>query len=177
MHSVELDPGIDNFQHPPIYPFPYQTDSISHLAPPIVSSSPATPASYQETSPSTDPPVHADIPSTHQQHSRTNSNADGLAAFGDVASSSMSSSGRRKAAIAGMTSYQPVTRFIVHSDAEDLFPEDEAEVVELPPQYSERRTLATVPTGERPASSMTGLSSTNGRHVDEPPQSTSHPPE
>lgn len=72
--------------------------------------------------------------------------------------------------MAGMTSYKPPTRFMVHTDAEDHFPEDEAEVVELPPQYSERRTLVTRSSGERP------VSSANGQQVDETPQSASHPP-
>lgn len=46
---------------------------------------------------------------------------------------SMSSAARRKAAMAGVTAYQPnvPTRFILHTDAED--------VVELPPQYSSLR--------------------------------------
>lgn len=73
--------------------------------------------------------------------------------------------------MARMTSHQP-TRFIVHTDAEDHVPEAEVEVVELPPQYSERRA-----SGTRPMSSATGLSSANityssGQHADEPPQST-----
>ena len=45
----------------------------------------------------------------------------------------MSSASRRKAAMAGVAAYQPnvPTRFILHTDAED--------VVELPPQYSSLR--------------------------------------
>lgn len=165
-NSVELDPGADNFQHPPIYPFPYQTDSVSRLAPPI------TPGS-SSTSP-TAPSLHAsELPYTHRQHSRTNSNTGSFAASGDMASSSMPSSARRKA---GMPIYQP-TRFIVHTDAEDRVPEDEVEVVELPPQYSERRA----PTKGRPASSVARLSSSDlayasGQHAVESPQSTPHPP-
>ncbi|KAH0838253.1 hypothetical protein J3R83DRAFT_6509 [Lanmaoa asiatica] len=170
-NSVELDPGIDNFQHPPIYPFPYHTDSASRLAPPFIPGSPSTPVSHHEMS-------STEIPYTLQQHSRTNSNTDSFAALGDVASSSMSSSARRKAAMAGMTSYQPATRFIVHTDAEDHVSEDEAEVVELPPQYSVRQTPAARHTGERPMSSVTGLSSTDfaylsEQQVDEAPQSYS----
>ncbi|KAI0932081.1 hypothetical protein AcV7_000717 [Taiwanofungus camphoratus] len=49
---------------------------------------------------------------------------------------STSSGARRKAGVAGMPSYQAPARFILHTDAEDAEPE---EVVELPPQYSERR--------------------------------------
>ena len=92
----------------------------------------------------------------------------------------MSSSGRRKAAMAGMSSYQP-TRFIVHTDAEDNVPEVEPDVVELPPQYSVRQTPTATHSGARTMSSVTGLSYTDlaylsGQHVDEPPHSTPHPP-
>lgn len=51
----------------------------------------------------------------------------------------MTSSARRKAAMAGETTYRP-TRFIVHQDLEEAVPQDEGDVVELPPQYSESRT-------------------------------------
>ncbi|KAF9270154.1 hypothetical protein L218DRAFT_982784 [Marasmius fiardii PR-910] len=44
---------------------------------------------------------------------------------------------QRKAALAGSTSYKP-SRFILHTDAEDV-PEEQEEVVELPPVYSERK--------------------------------------
>ena len=37
----------------------------------------------------------------------------------------------------GVLGYQPVTRFIVHTDAEDGVPVGEDEVIEPPPQYSE----------------------------------------
>ncbi|KAK7059029.1 hypothetical protein VNI00_001653 [Paramarasmius palmivorus] len=49
-------------------------------------------------------------------------------------------SAQRKAAMAGMTAYKP-SRFIVHTDAEDVPPvPEEEEVVELPPRYTERRS-------------------------------------
>lgn len=53
---------------------------------------------------------------------------------------------QRKAAMAGVTSYKP-SRFIVHTDVEDdLPPPNEDGIVELPPQYSERRgPLKSVP--------------------------------
>ncbi|ESK97898.1 hypothetical protein Moror_17180 [Moniliophthora roreri MCA 2997] len=48
-------------------------------------------------------------------------------------------SAQRKAAMAGVAPQKP-SRFIVHTDAEDVPPEpEEEEVVELPPQYTERR--------------------------------------
>lgn len=173
--SVELDPGTDNFQPPPLYPFPYQSDSVSQLAPPIIPGSRATSALYRELPPSTDPSVHAsEALYTPQQSFRASSTTDGITASGDIASTSMSTGGRRKAAMAGMTTYQPATRFIVHTDAEDL-PVNQVEVVELPPQYSERGSSVTRLTAERPVSSVTGPSSSIGQLAGEPPQSTSHP--
>ncbi|PIL31854.1 hypothetical protein GSI_06558 [Ganoderma sinense ZZ0214-1] len=51
-----------------------------------------------------------------------------------------SSAARRKAAQAGVSSYQPPARFILHTDIEDdVPPPPEEEVIELPPQYTERR--------------------------------------
>lgn len=172
-NSVELDPGMDNnFHHPPIYPFPYQNDSVSRLAPPIVPGSSAIPASYQETYLTSPSVSAAEAPYTFQQHSRTNSNTDSFAALGDVASSSMTSSGRRKAAMAGIPSYQPTTRFIVHTDADDRPAEGEPEVVELPPQYSERRA----PLVNHTEVSSTDLAYLGGQHAGDPPRPTSHPP-
>ena len=55
------------------------------------------------------------------------------------APSELQSSAQGKAAMAGVPTYTP-SRFIVHTDVEDaLLPPNEAGVVELPPQYSERR--------------------------------------
>lgn len=52
---------------------------------------------------------------------------------------SIISAAQRKAAMAGSSSYKP-SRFIVHTDAEDIPPpEEQEEVVELPPVYSERK--------------------------------------
>jgi hypothetical protein len=49
------------------------------------------------------------------------------------------STAQRKAAMAGVSAYKP-SRFIVHTDVEDeLPPPNQDGVVELPPQYSERR--------------------------------------
>lgn len=50
------------------------------------------------------------------------------------------SAARGKAAAAGITSYKPPPRFILHTDLEELHPpQEEEEVIELPPQYSESR--------------------------------------
>jgi len=177
-NSVELDPGIDNFQRPPIRPLFYQTDSVSRLS--AIPKPPVSPASYQETS-STSPSIPSEAAYTHQQFSRTSSNIDSFAAFGDIASSSMSSSDRRKVAMAGVSSHQPATRIIVHTDAEGLVPEVAANVIELPPRYSERPIPGAAYTGERLMPSVTGLSSTDlaylsARGVNEPPRSTRYSP-
>ncbi|EMD42131.1 hypothetical protein CERSUDRAFT_79741 [Gelatoporia subvermispora B] len=60
-------------------------------------------------------------------------------------SQSMSSGARNKAAMAGISTYQPPARFILHTDAEDVVPLPEEDIIELPPQYSERRTPAAIP--------------------------------
>ncbi|KAI9573022.1 hypothetical protein HD554DRAFT_2311399 [Boletus coccyginus] len=182
-NSVELDPGIDRFQHRSIYPFPYQTDSVSRLAFPVILNPPAMPEPYQGTSSTSSPIPTSEAPYTHQRHSRANSGTDSFAAFGDIDNSHTSSSGRTKAAMTGVPSHQPqpATRIVVHSDAEDLVPEVAVDdVIELPPRYSERPPRA-AHIGGTPISSVTGFSSTDlsylpARGVDEPPRSTRYPP-
>ncbi|KAK1229656.1 hypothetical protein PQX77_007218 [Marasmius sp. AFHP31] len=49
-----------------------------------------------------------------------------------------STAAQRKSAMAGVSSYKP-SRFVLHTDAEDAPPQEEEEVVELPPMYSERK--------------------------------------
>jgi hypothetical protein len=48
------------------------------------------------------------------------------------------SSAQRKAALAGTSAYIPPSRFIVHTDVDDIPPNEE--IVELPPHYSDRRS-------------------------------------
>ncbi|KAG2369388.1 hypothetical protein BDR07DRAFT_1604686 [Suillus spraguei] len=137
--STDLDHEDNQYGHvPPIYPFPYQEHSVSHLAPPI---HPATQSHLANPSaPSADSFALGDprTPFNQTQHSRQVSNPDSFAGYGDAGGSSMSSTGRRKAAMAGHTAYKPSTRFILHTDVDDVAP-DENGVVELPPQYSEHR--------------------------------------
>lgn len=58
----------------------------------------------------------------------------------DMQSTSSMSAGQRKRAMAGSISYKP-TRFIVHTDLDDSETRpNEDGVIELPPQYTERRT-------------------------------------
>ncbi|KAF5385180.1 hypothetical protein D9615_001461 [Tricholomella constricta] len=64
------------------------------------------------------------------------------------------STAQRKAALAGVSTYTP-SRFIVHTDVEDeLPPPNQDGVVELPPQYSERRGP---PAGYAAASSSSNI--------------------
>ncbi|KAH7929312.1 hypothetical protein BV22DRAFT_1057011 [Leucogyrophana mollusca] len=144
LQSVDLDHDHHDFATvPPINPFPYHADS-----PPIHSFPYADSTSRFPPSPRSDtalqPPQNYDAdpfnvpPSPLHQHSRVSSNTDSFAGYGDVGSSSMSSAGRRKAAMAGATAYKAPTRFVLHTDVDDVVP-DENGVVELPPQYSERR--------------------------------------
>lgn len=155
--SADLDHRGNQYGHvPPIYPYPYQADSVSHLAPPIQSTTQS-----HLTSPSTGSFVlnEPHPPFSQTRHSRQTSNSDSLAGNGDAGGSSMSSAGRRKAAMAGQTAYKPSTRFILHTDVEDVLPDDNG-IVELPPQYSEhRQPLATRPGSvPRPMSSHSDYS-------------------
>jgi hypothetical protein len=55
-------------------------------------------------------------------------------------SASSTSTSQRKAAMAGVKPYKP-SRYVVHTDAEDLPQPNHDGVIELPPQYSERRRI------------------------------------
>lgn len=67
---------------------------------------------------------------------------------------------QRKAALAGVSSYTP-SRFIVHTDADDtrFQDDDDDEVVELPPQYTDRRIPSNTSTSETGTGTGTGTSS------------------
>lgn len=104
------------------------------------------------------------MPYPHSTHSRQMS--DGTSAFPESMpglrdsfssssnAQSISSGAQRKAAMAGLTAYQPPARFILHTDAED--------VIELPPQYSAfRAPSTTVQSGDE--------ASTSGAEVLPPP--------
>ncbi|TFK41233.1 hypothetical protein BDQ12DRAFT_431045 [Crucibulum laeve] len=76
---------------------------------------------------------------------------------------------QRKAAMAGVSVYKP-SRFILHTDVEDAVPTPaEDEIVELPPQYSERRgplgnILLSVPGASSPPSQTQPPPLTFGSH-------------
>ncbi|KAF9481016.1 hypothetical protein BDN70DRAFT_931251 [Pholiota conissans] len=114
------------YQPPPrqqqsqLYP-PSQNYSSGHPPPPAID-----PFTQQyPTPPSTD--FNPLTPTTGQTSSNRQS------------TSTSTSAAQRKAAAAGVTPYKP-SRFIVHTDVEDVLPPTaEEEVIELPPQYTERR--------------------------------------
>ncbi|KJA29411.1 hypothetical protein HYPSUDRAFT_516676 [Hypholoma sublateritium FD-334 SS-4] len=91
-------------------------------------------------------------------HSRSQSQSQSMPQGSAVNRTSTSTStAQRKAAAAGMTAYKP-SRYILHTDVEDALPptvEDE-EVIELPPQYSERRVPGSAPPPIPPSSAHAG---------------------
>ena len=154
LNSMDLDPPVglhdSNGPVPVIQPFPYIPSAADDpFASPsshnlLTSRSPNsqfdTRTQYNSANPFDGelPP-----PTEYGTHSRDPS-LPGLSVSGSSINepgrvTSMSSSGRSKASLAGAVNTRP-TRFILHTDIEEVAPEDEnEEVVELPPQYSERR--------------------------------------
>jgi len=82
-------------------------------------------------------PFHSTAPPTL---SGTQSARFSMQTFQPSAPSEAQSGAQRKAAMAGASNHTP-SRFIVHTDVEDALPPNEDGIVELPPQYSERRGL------------------------------------
>ena len=124
--SFDADP----FQDPPSQP-------VAHYQMPSQYHRPGT-----QQSPSQHyPPVSGYTP----QNPVTNSSAPSLSRteFEPIPpqSTPSTSTSQQKAAMAGVKAYQP-SRFIVHTDADDDLPQPNDDgVIELPPQYSERRML------------------------------------
>ncbi len=85
-------------------------------------------------------------PDTSATTSQSNAQSSGSSSLAPVSASGSQpdahAGARRKAAEAAVLAppgHQPSTRFILHTDIEDDAPPPVEEVVELPPQYSERR--------------------------------------
>lgn len=76
------------------------------------------------------------FPSSANLHSRSTSRTESGSPIVDT---ELSQAGRQKAALAGASAYKP-SRFILHTDVEEAIP-DEQDIVELPPQYTDRRQL------------------------------------
>ena len=129
-YPSNANPSLDTnpFQDPPSHPLSrYQLPLQDH------------PGTFQ--SPSQNYP----LVSGHPPLTLTDSSAPSLSRTESepVPPQSMPSSStpQRKAAMAGVKTYQP-SRFIVHTDADDDLPRPNDDgVIELPPQYSERRIL------------------------------------
>lgn len=94
---------------------------------------------------------------------------------GYTARSQESSSSQRKAAMAGVPAYTP-SRIIVHTDAEDdLPPPNEDGIVELPPQYTERRRGPTRKLSVVNPSRPSGDSNSPSQPPSDPPNSSQSP--
>ncbi len=157
LNSMDLDPPTGSHDGhgpvPVVQPFPYTPSTAgdpfsspsSHNLLYSRSQAPSqhpldTQTQYSTFNPySNEPPP----PSEYSTHSRDPS-LPGLSVSGSSINDpgrrvSMTSSARSKASMAGAVNPRP-TRFILHTEIEEVSPEDEnEEVVELPPQYSERR--------------------------------------
>lgn len=155
LDSVDLDPpstlGEGHSPLPVIQPYPYSSPGVLATVPGNGSVSYNPSPSAQDLLPQAQDAQYATSqisalhnpysPSAQSQHSR-NPSADSGPLSTRITStsdprSSVSSAARRKAAMAGMPSYKASARFILHTDLEEA--QEEGEVIELPPQYSERR--------------------------------------
>ena len=131
-----------DFEMPSQYqygPSPSQTQ----LYPPSARNYPPSNGTIDPFSPAATPSTAYD---SFGSHSRSQSQSQSIPQGSANRTSTSTSTAQRKAAAAGMTAYKP-SRYILHTDVEDALPptaEDE-EVIELPPQYSERRVPASVP--------------------------------
>lgn len=121
------------------------------------------------------------FPASPGYHPRQNSKLTALTPATPMSDDYASQGQRQKAAMAGMSPYKP-TRFIVHTDVEEVEPAVE-EVFEVPPQYTDRRpppvdvkrqpsgSIQRQPSGsvQRQASTnMARQASTNARHPQPP---------
>lgn len=141
--DIDLVDGYDTRSHgntPSGSAFPFFTRGTDYA-----SSSPGSEvADYHSRGMPDSPPNPFASPRDHDQ---TPTSVDPFTAHhhSQPSSSQTMSSAQRKAAMAG-NSYTP-SRFILHTDIDDvpLPPPDEDGVVELPPQYSERKAPQTIP--------------------------------
>ncbi|KAG1881065.1 hypothetical protein F4604DRAFT_1746187 [Suillus subluteus] len=101
----------------PASPLPRKTVPV-YITPPVQPGSQLISTSAGKVAASNPP-----TPFNQTQNSRQGPNADSLAVYG---------------ASGGQTAYQLPTRIIVHTDADDVVPDDNG-LVELPPQYSDHR--------------------------------------
>lgn len=96
--------------------------------------SPATPPKFMRPPSSQYEPRPFGLSSSSNLHSRSASKTDSGSPFAD---GELSRDGRQKAALAGMPAYKS-SRFILHTDGDEPVPVEQ-DIVELPPQYTDRR--------------------------------------
>jgi len=106
------------------YPSPNSATAPSPVTPPAFIPPPS--GQYE--------PRPFNVPSPSNLHSRSTSRTDSGLPLTD---SELSQARRQKATLAGMSAYKP-SRFILHTDVEEAVPVEE-DIVELPPQYTDRR--------------------------------------
>ncbi|KAG1812933.1 uncharacterized protein BJ212DRAFT_1369082 [Suillus subaureus] len=109
-------------------PLPWETDPVTYPGPPIQSGSQPSPINV---SPANLAARDLPTPFNQTQNSLQSSDTDNLAVYGASGSQPVASA-------SAQTAYQLPARIIVHTDAEDVVPDDNG-VIELPPQYSELR--------------------------------------
>ncbi|KDQ63462.1 hypothetical protein JAAARDRAFT_189038 [Jaapia argillacea MUCL 33604] len=113
---------------------PYGSDATQSLQPQAQAPSLYRAPSVNEANPFGSGAVQSSQPQTYSTRPASSVQGDQIDNRNSV---SVTSSGRSKASQAGLR-HETISRFIVHTDAEEIEP-DENGVVELPPQYSERR--------------------------------------
>ncbi|OJA21454.1 hypothetical protein AZE42_10354 [Rhizopogon vesiculosus] len=115
---------------PPNYSFPYQMRPASHPAPPI---QPGSQSHHTSTG-----SFAVSIPASQTQPSYLGSNTDEITGSGDAGSSLRRG---RTITVAAQTAAHPPAQIIMHTDLEDVpVTPDAQDVVELPPQYTNRRS-------------------------------------
>ncbi|KAF5355845.1 hypothetical protein D9756_004124 [Leucocoprinus leucothites] len=164
MLPYDANPFLDNPQHqqyPPAnyaYQSTYQLPSASaySLPHPVDPFNPPITDRGQPLPPL--PPPTTDDPFASAENTST-------------AGSSMTAA-QRKAAMAGASLYKSPSRIVVHTDAEDVLPPPNADgVVELPPQYTERRGGGLAVVNQSPPSPSSSVTPLPQQH--QPPTASS----
>ncbi|KAG2103473.1 uncharacterized protein F5147DRAFT_281425 [Suillus discolor] len=111
----------------PASPLPRKVDLV-YLSPPVEPGSQSTSTSTGNVGVKNPPTLFNQSQNSHQSP-----DTDNFAVHGASGPQSMTPA-------SAQTAYQPPTRIIVHTDADDVVPDNNG-VVELPPQYSEHRGI------------------------------------
>ncbi|THV07711.1 hypothetical protein K435DRAFT_959773 [Dendrothele bispora CBS 962.96] len=173
-HSRRMRSEVDLLATgPPPDPYPY-SPYAGTMTPAINTPATQTFPSYNGSQPSdpfgSDAFSRSSVITSHTQHTQQpmslsdhTTASHGMSPFtaGDSRSSQYSTPGQRKAAMAGVSNHKP-SRYVMHTDMEDTpaVPEED-EVIELPPQYSERRMPQTGGSGSGSEGQWAGSSSSS----------------